>query len=194
MLRTSGQILILDTATLYFNKIILQPGMKSKVCLLCSLQFHSSMFNFLVRSNYQERILEEYCATTVIFRFHRVEQPSDLYGIKALLCCLLLQHQWGKVSKTVGEQMKDFFLCDINLQDTVSFRIISGSIAFFDYFFSLCLLQLLHCWDMSFLLSEWQSESLFVTSDILLSVCHCPARMRKKEYNHMPLIFLPFMS
>lgn len=109
MLRASGQILLSDTATLYFNKIILQLGMKSKVCLLCSLQFRSSIFNFLVRSNYQERILEEYCETTVIFRFHRVEQPSALYGIKALLCCLLLQHQWGKVSKTVGEQMKDFF-------------------------------------------------------------------------------------
>lgn len=46
MLRMFGQILISDTATWYFYKIILQPGMKSKVCLLCSLQFHSSVFNF----------------------------------------------------------------------------------------------------------------------------------------------------
>lgn len=38
--------------------------------LLSSFQFHSSIFNFLVRSNYQERTLEKYCATTVIFRFH----------------------------------------------------------------------------------------------------------------------------
>lgn len=124
--------------------------MKSKLCLLYSLQFYSSMFNFLVRSNYQERILEKYCATTVIFRFHRLKQPSDFYGIKALLYCLLLQHQWGKVSKTAGEQMKDFFLCDINLQDTGSFRITSSDTVFSNSLFPLCLPRLLRCQAMFF--------------------------------------------
>lgn len=33
--------------------------MKSKLCLLCSLQFYSSVFNFLIRSNCEERILKK---------------------------------------------------------------------------------------------------------------------------------------
>lgn len=161
MLRTCSQILISDTATLYFNKFFLQPGMKSKLCVLCSLQFHSSLFNFLVKAITSRGSLKKYCATTVIFRFHRVQQPNNLYGIKALLYCLLLQHQWGKVSKTVGDQMKDFFFCDINLQDTGSFKITSGDIAFFICFFPLRLLRLLHCWAMSFFSVRMREQKLF---------------------------------
>lgn len=89
--------------------------------------------------------------------------------------------------------MKDFFFCDINLQDTGSFKITSGDIAFFICFFPLRLLRLLHCWAMSFFLSEWGSKSFFVTSGILLFVCHCPAWMRKKTtsiMSHFPTFHL----
>lgn len=120
---------------------------------------------------------------------------ANLYGIKALLYCLLLYPQQGEVSITVGDQMKDFFFfCDINLQDTGSFEITSGSIDSFICFFHLSLLWLLHCWAMSFLLSEWRRESSFVRRGILLSFLPLSYMVEEENDILMCLIFLPCRS
>lgn len=83
--------------------------MKSKLCLMCSLQFHSSVFNFLVRSNCEERTLEKMC-NYCDFQISESLAVKQFVWNKSISILPPATEPVGKGQQNSGRPNEEFFL------------------------------------------------------------------------------------